>query len=163
MFDQQWFAIAPRFSDARHDRQSLQLMACTGHSSIASSQLQVSHLSGPITCDFSSTSSNTFGQIFAQLPHPMQVSSSTTGVFGIKAPSSKQFKVLDELLDLYAEIKAFDAFHAVICVLLFQMGRKFFAAFFEIDDIRVLPVIKMKTGINAVLPDLRIHFDNLAL
>jgi hypothetical protein len=120
-------------------------------------------LSGPTTRDFSSTSSNTFGQSFAQLPHPMQVSSSTTGAFAINAPSSQQFKVLDELLDLYAEINTFDTFHAFVRVLLFQMGRKFFAAFFEAYDISVLPFVKIKTGINTVLSDLRIHLDNLVL
>jgi hypothetical protein len=79
---------ARRLSGPGIDLQPLQLMACTGQVSIASWHLQVSHLSGPITWDFSFTISNTRGQTSAQLPQPIQVSSSTTGTFAIDAPSS---------------------------------------------------------------------------
>jgi hypothetical protein len=99
-------------------------MACTGQESIASWQLQVPHRPGPITWDFSSTISNTRGQTDAQLPQPIQVSSSTTGTFAMLAPSLQQFKVLDELPHLHAEIDAFDAVHAGIGILFFKMGRK---------------------------------------
>jgi hypothetical protein len=61
---------------------SSHLIACTGHVSIASWQLQVPHWSGPTTFDFSSTSSKTRGQTSAQWPQPMHSSSSTTGPFG---------------------------------------------------------------------------------
>jgi hypothetical protein len=40
------------------------LFASTGHDSAASWQLQVSHLSGPITQALSSLSSNTSGEMF---------------------------------------------------------------------------------------------------
>jgi hypothetical protein len=53
---------------------SLQLIAWTGQTSIASWQLQVPHFSGPMTHAFSSLISNTSGQISGHDPHPMQVS-----------------------------------------------------------------------------------------
>ena len=62
---------------------SSQLIACTGQVSIASWQLQAPHWSGPITFDFSSMSSKSWGQTSMQCPQPMHRSSSTTGRFGI--------------------------------------------------------------------------------
>jgi hypothetical protein len=136
-------------------------MACTGQESIASWQLQVPHWPGPITWDFSLTISNTRGQTAAQLPQPIQVSSSTTGTFAMKAPSLYQLKVLDELPHLHTEIDAFDAVHAGIGILFFKMGRKFLGAFLEFNDIGVLVLVKIKAGSDAVFPDLRIHLHNL--
>lgn len=59
---------------------------CTGHVSAASWQLQVLHLSGPITCALpSSPTLKTSGHISSHVPHPSHASISTTG-FGISFP-----------------------------------------------------------------------------
>jgi hypothetical protein len=81
----------------------------------------------------------------------MQSSSSTSGTLAIDAPSSYQCKVLDELLHLHSEVDAFDPFHAFIGVFLFEMSFKFLFAFFEGNDISVLPCFKIESGFNSAL------------
>jgi hypothetical protein len=84
-----------------------QLIACTGQVSIAFWQVHVWHLSGPITWDFSFTISNTRGHTSAQLPQPIQLSSSTTGTFAIEAPSLSLFQSAIALMSAIHDIFQF--------------------------------------------------------